>query len=293
MLLDEYGKWPETVKRIDSSAGKGAVRLTLGVDVGTTSTQAVAMAEKELVGYASIASGYDFAETAKAAVRKLLGDSGATMEDFSAVAATGFGRRNVAGAGKTINEIQCHAIGARFLFGPKVTTVVDLGAQNVIAIKLHKWDRVMKFELSDKCAAGMGRAIEVICDLLHIQITEIGEKSLSVEKDPEPVSTTCSNFAYPETVGLFRPGYREDAYTGNDVLAAFLFTHTWRILSTVGKLCPLDIGDIRVEPELGFTGGLAKNPGITKRLERELGCEALKSETDPILAGAIGAAILA
>jgi benzoyl-CoA reductase subunit A len=129
--------------------------------------------------------------------------------------------------------------------------------------------------------------------LLHIPIEEIGKKSLAAEKDPEPVSTTCFAFANTETIGLFRQGYKEDVYTESDVLASFLFAIAWRTLGTIGKLQPLDIGDIKVYGNLAFTGGLAKNVGVTKRIERELGVSALSSEIDPQLAGAIGAALLA
>jgi benzoyl-CoA reductase subunit A len=94
-------------------------------------------------------------------------------------------------------------------------------------------------------------------------------------------------------VGLFRQGFKEDRYSENDVLATHLFALAWRILSTIGKLQPLDVGDLTVYKEIAFTGGLAKNIGITKRLERELKVSALTSEYDPQLAGAIGAALLA
>jgi activator of 2-hydroxyglutaryl-CoA dehydratase len=81
--------------------------------------------------------------------------------------------------------------------------------------------------------------------------------------------------------------------TEGEVYASHLFAVAWRALGTIGKIQPLAVGDIRIYPELGFTGGLAKNPGITKRIERELGVTALTSEYDPMLAGAIGAALLA
>jgi benzoyl-CoA reductase subunit A len=53
------------------------------------------------------------------------------------------------------------------------------------------------------------------------------------------------------------------------------------------------VGRVQPEKEIAFTGGLAKNSGIIKRLEREMGMTALTSEYDPQLAGAIGAALLA
>jgi len=69
------------------------------------------------------------------------------------------------------------------------------------------------------------------------------------------------------------------------VLAAYLFAIAWRIHGTIGRVQP--------EKEIAFTGGLAKNSGIVKRLEKAMGMTALTSEYDPMLAGAIGAAIIA
>jgi benzoyl-CoA reductase subunit A len=223
-----------------------------------------------------------------------MADSGMGKANLNAVAAPGFGRRNVENATMTMDEVHCHGKGARFLFGPDVTTVVDLGAQTCKAIRLYSWDRVRDFMLNDICATGMGRNIEMICELLHVPITEIGEKSFQLEgKDPEPISTTCFLFADTETMGLFRPEYRAEPFTVNEVYAAHLFAVEWRIMGTIGKLSPLDVGDIKVYEKLGFTGGLAKNKGITKRLERDLKMTALESKYDPMLAGAIGAALLA
>jgi benzoyl-CoA reductase subunit A len=228
------------------------------------------------------------------AIEKAIGDLGMGTKDLNGgIVATGFGAVNVTGQTKRVDEIHSHAKGTRYLFGPTVATVVDLGGQTVKAIRLYDWDRVRDFKTSDKCATGFGRHIETVAELLQVPLTQMGEKSLAVENDPEPVSTTCYNFAFPEMIGLFRQGYKEERYSENDVLASYLFAITWRALSTIGKLAPLDIGDISVYEGLAFTGGLAKNKGVCARIERELGVSALTSETDPQLAGAIGAALLA
>jgi activator of 2-hydroxyglutaryl-CoA dehydratase len=89
------------------------------------------------------------------------------------------------------------------------------------------------------------------------------------------------------------PGFKEKDTESNEVLASYLFTIVWRALSTIGKIAPLDIGDIKLEEKVGFTGGLARNPGIIIRLERDLGIAAMAPKYDPMLAGAIGAALLA
>ena len=164
------------------------------------------------------------------------------------------------------------------MFGPAVKTVFDMGGHTAKAIKLYDWGAMRDFAVNDKCAVHMGWGIELLADLMQVPIAEMGERSLTVEKDPEPVSTTCYLFANTEAMGLFRTGATE-----SEVLAAYLFAVAWRLHGLFGRVQP--------SREIAFTGGLAKNPGIVKRIERELGITALTCDYDPQLAGAIGAAL--
>jgi predicted CoA-substrate-specific enzyme activase len=247
-----------------------------------------------MFGYASVHTGADFKNAAKNTLNAAIAGSTMTIEDITIIAGTGFGKKNIGFATKVFDEVQCHAKGARFMYGSDIRTVVDMGGQTVKAIRLFEWDRVRDFFFNDKCATGEGRNIEILCDLMHIGITEIGPKSMEAEKDPEPVSTTCWAFADTETLGLFgRPEFRAEKLSEAQIYASHLFAVAWRILGVIGKLAPLDVGEIKIDGGLAFTGGLAKNLGITSRIERELGVKAASSEYDPMLAGAIGAALLA
>ena len=49
---------------------------------------------------------------------------------------------------------------------------------------------------------------------------------------------------------------------------------------------------LKVEPDVVFTGGVAKNIGVVKALEENLGCQVFVP-TEPLLSGAIGAALIA
>lgn len=279
-MTQEYWGWPESRWTSMDIDWRKAKTITAGVDIGTTSSQAAIICDNLLFGYANLRTGPDYRESIGVAMEQALGTSGMKLADVHYIVGTGWGSQNVSFAQKTVDEINCHARGARFICGPAVRTVVDLGAQTCKAIRLYQWDRIRDFMINDKCATGMGRSIEVMADLMQISIEEMGERSLTVSKDPEPVSTTCYAFANTEAIGLFREGYTEA-----EVLAAYLFAIVYRIHGMVGRVTP--------EKELVFTGGLAKNPGITKRLEREMGMTVLTPQYDPQLAGAIGAALIA
>jgi predicted CoA-substrate-specific enzyme activase len=276
----EYGRWPETRWTSGDIDWKKAKNIAAGVDIGAVSSQAVIICDGEVYACANLRSSPKSKESARKVMERVLEGTGMGLKNVANIVATGFGSRGVTYAGKALNETVCHARAARFMFGPTVKTVLDMGGQTSKAIKLYGWDRISDVAFNDKCAMSMGWGIEILADLMHVPVTEMGEKSLAVKQDPEPVSTTCYVFANTEAVGMLRSGLPE-----NDVLASYLFAVAWRLQGLVGRINP--------EKEYAFTGGLAKNPGIVKRLERELGITALPSKYDPQLAGAIGAALLA
>ncbi|MDR1204453.1 MAG: benzoyl-CoA reductase, bzd-type, subunit Q, partial [Peptococcaceae bacterium] len=224
----EYWKWPEFTWKTGGGDWTRAAGLAAGIDVGTTSSQAVVLQDGKLCAAASVRTGADFKKSAASVFERVLEEGGITPGQIKAVGATGFGKRNAGYATNFFDEVLCIAKGARFLFGPSVRTVVDLGGQTVKAIRLHSWDRVRDFMMNDKCATGFGRNIEEMAETLQVPVTELGARSLDVEMDPEPVSTTCYSFANPETVGLFRTGFREKPSSENEVIAAYLFAVAWR-----------------------------------------------------------------
>jgi len=122
--------------------------------------------------------------------------------------------------------------------------------------------------------------MEVMADLLSVPIENVGEMSLDVDEEPPPVSSTCVVFAKSEASGLLRQGWPK-----NRVLAAYCAAMSHRVCALLER--------IGVEEKFAITGGIAKNPGIVKRIERELGVEGLKSDKDTQIAGAVGAALFA
>jgi len=51
------------------------------------------------------------------------------------------------------------------------------------------------------------------------------------------------------------------------------------------------ISRIGVENDFFITGGIAKNPGVVKRIEKLLGTKAVETKYDSQIAGALGAAL--
>jgi bzd-type benzoyl-CoA reductase Q subunit len=254
--------------------------ITAGVDVGSVSTQAVVLVDGAVYAFATMRTGASSPDSALKAMNWALRDTDLTLDRIHYVIGTGYGRVNVPFAQKTMTEIACHARGAHWLYGPTVRTVLDMGGQDCKAIRCDANGRVTGFLMNDKCAAGTGRGIEVIADLLQVPIEELGDLSLQVKKEPEPVSSTCVVFAKSEALGLLRKGWPK-----NEVLAAYCRAMAQRVCLLLQRL--------KVEKDLAITGGIAKNPGIVTRLEKMLGVKTLQPRFDAQIAGAVGAALFA
>ncbi len=275
----EYWRWDENNWVNPELDWRAAKIITGGVDVGSVSSQAVIMADGELYAYANTRTGYNSPESALNAMNWALeATDGMTMENFHFTTGTGYGRVKVPFANKAITEIACHARGANFMYGPTVRTVMDMGGQDLKAIRCDERGKVLSFLMNEKCAAGTGRGMEVIADLLEVPIQDVGRMSLAVDEEPPPVSNICVLFAKAEMMGLLKEGY-----SANQALAAYCSAMAYRVYT--------QIKEVDVQEDFVITGGIAKNIGIVKRLEKLLGVTSLKTEVDHQLAGAIGAAL--
>ncbi|MCW4022128.1 MAG: benzoyl-CoA reductase, bzd-type, subunit Q [archaeon] len=282
----EYWRWLEYKKVRPNMDPKKAKIITAGVDVGSVGSKAVIMLDGEIYAWSVMRTGSNSSDSAKKALGWAMEDTGLTLDDFHYIVGTGYGRVNVPMANRAITEIACHAKGANYIWGPTVRTVLDVGGQDVKAIKVDQNGKVVSFLMNDKCAAGTGRGMEVIADLLKIPIEDVGKVSLSVTEEPKPVSSTCVVFAKTEAVGLLRKGW-----TKEKVIAAYVRAMAIRMSELIEK--------VGCEKDFVITGGQSKNIGIVDRVEKILGVKRLpvpnleETGLDPASAGAIGAALFA
>lgn len=157
----EYWRWYESSwvnPEIQNWRGK---LITAGVDIGSTSTQAVVLVDGQVYAYSSIRTGNNSPESAMNAIHKALESTDLRIEDLAFTVGTGYGRVNVPFANKTVTEISCHARGANYIYGPTVRTILDMGGQDCKAIHCDEKGKVTSFMMNDKCAAGTGRGMEV------------------------------------------------------------------------------------------------------------------------------------
>ena len=286
---NNFWRWPEGIF-INTNIGweKGKI-ITAGVDVGSVSSQAVILVDGELYAFANTRTGSDSPDSARKAMGMALEKTDMKVENIDYCIGTGYGRINVPMAQQTITEIACHARGASYMYGPAVRTVMDIGGQDCKVISVDESGKVLNFMMNDKCAAGTGRGMEVFADLIGVPVWEIGPRSFRIEREPPIINSTCVVFAKSEVVGLLEQGMPE-----NDIMAAYCSAMAHRIIELLNRLV--------VQEKFVITGGIAKNVGVVKRLEKELGIKTMekvwqkkemrdKVPFDTQLAGAIGAAM--
>lgn len=276
----EYWKWEESNwKNPDIPDCSGSL-ITAGVDIGSTSTQAVILADGELYAYSSIRTGSNSPNSAIDAMKWAMDGTGLSLEDLRYTVGTGYGRVNVPFADKSVTEISCHARGANMIYGPSLRTILDMGGQDCKAIHCDEVGRVTSFMMNDKCAAGTGRGMEVIANLLSVHVEDIGKMSFMIDEEPPPVSSVCVIFAKTEATNLMRAGWSKEK-----VLAAYCHAMALRVARLLERN--------GMEEDFAITGGIAKNIGVVRRIERILGVRALETEMDQQIAGALGGAMIA
>jgi bzd-type benzoyl-CoA reductase Q subunit len=275
----EFWRWTESSWENPDINWKDARFITVGIDVGSVSSQSVIMADGQIFAYGNMRTGSDSPNSARNALKFALEATDMTEDRMDYCIGTGYGRVNVPFADRSITEIACHARGAYFIYGPQVRTVLDVGGQDIKAIQCDEKGKVTNFLMNDKCAAGTGRGMEVFADLLGVPINEVGDRSFEYQRDePEAVSSTCVVYAKSEATSLLRKGWSKE-----EVLAAYCRAMAEIIFSLVKK--------IGVKPEFAVTGGMAKNRGVMDRLMPMLGMDRMKTQWDTQIAGAVGAAL--
>jgi predicted CoA-substrate-specific enzyme activase len=252
--------------------------IVAGVDIGSSAAKAVILEDGNIIAASTIPTGVDSANTAQRVMENTLKASNLRMEDIQYAVSTGYGRVNVPFAKKNITEISCHARGVVSLL-PKVRTILDMGGQDCKAIQCDERGNVVKFVMNEKCAAGTGRYLERVASALDIPIQDIGGLSLQTVEGPVSISSYCAVFAQDDVILLVRQGKHL-----NDILAGVCEALAERTQNLILK--------IGIVEDFSICGGIAKNIGVVKRLERNLGVKA-SIAPEPQIAGALGAALFA
>lgn len=250
--------------------------LTVGIDIGSITAKAAVIKDGEVVSHTLILTGYNARNAADKLIETVMKDLGLQFSAFDKIISTGYGRSQVAFAHKTVTEITCHAKGAHYL-NPRVRSVIDIGGQDSKAISLNDRGRVKDFAMNDKCAAGTGRFLEVMARALEVELNDFGEFSLKADQ-PSKISSLCTVFAESEVISLISKGEKR-----SNIIAGIHESIAARVVAMAGR--------VGLAPPIMMTGGVARNIGVIKALERKTG-QSVAVSSKAQLTGAIGAALI-
>lgn len=252
--------------------------FVVGLDSGSTSTNAVAMNEaREIVASVVIKTGAKAGASAERAYHEVIERAGITPDQVACTIATGYGRVSIPFADENVTEISCHGRGAHY-FNPAVRTILDIGGQDSKAIHVNATGEVTDFAMNDKCAAGTGRFLEMIARSLEISLDELGPAALESKKHLE-IASMCSVFAESEVISLIANNEEKP-----DIAAGVCRAVAGKAYSLMRR--------VGLEGAYMMTGGVAQNPGVVRAVEELIG-EKLFICEDPEIVGATGAALLA
>ncbi len=249
--------------------------LTMGIDVGSTTSKCVILKEgTQLIASSLIPAGTGTSGPQRA-LDAALEQAGVDRSGITVLTATGYGRNSFKGADHVVSELSCHAIGAGALM-PGIRTVIDIGGQDAKVLRVGPSGKLESFLMNDKCAAGTGRFLEVMARILELDVSELAAMDEKAAGKVN-ISSTCTVFAESEVISQLANNVDlHDLVAG---IHASVAVRTAGLVRRLGVTAPV-----------GMTGGVARNDGVVRALEKELGVSISVSPLSQ-LAGAYGAAV--
>lgn len=256
------------------------MRLYLGIDIGSVSTNIVALDQ-----HSKVIQGL-YLRTRGQPVKillegmKQLAQLLPTSTEIVAVGTTGSGRYLagvMVGADAIKNEITAHAVAATMVV-PDVQTVLEIGGQDSKIIIMRQ-GIVTDFAMNTVCAAGTGSFLDQQASRLNIPITEFGQLALQ-SNIVVRIAGRCTVFAESDMIHKQQMGHSLP-----DIINGLCEALVRNYLNNVGK------GKEILSPVI-FQGGVAANTGIKAAFERALKIPVIVPSNHHIM-GAIGAAQLA
>lgn len=247
----------------------------VGIDIGSTASKIAIRGNKELEFV--LPTGWNSKETAFQIQEKLIDDYkiDVTSDEVKTIS-TGYGRVSVPYAQKTVTEITCHAKGVQALHNLGSCTIIDVGGQDTKIITL-KDGKVDDFIMNDKCSAGTGKFLEIMCNRLGLTIDELF--TFADKGNVLKISSMCTVFAESEIIGLMGDGNKRE-----DIAAGVVESVAIKVKQLATRHGLSD--------NIILTGGLSINPIFVRILQEHLG-QSVKAHEKGRYAGAIGAAVIA
>ena len=256
------------------------MKIYLGIDVGSVSTNVIAMDENDNILHTTYIRTHGNPLKSVQEGLTTISNKLSNTDEIIGVGVTGSARYLIAamvGSDIIKNEITAHAIAATHFY-PDVNTIIEIGGQDSKIILLDK-GIVTDFAMNNVCAAGTGSFLDQQATRLGIPIEHFGTRALESTNEVR-IAGRCTVFAESDMVHKQQLGY-----TINDIINGLCEALVRNYFSTVAK------GKNIKEPII-FQGGVAANIGIIRAFKNYLKKDVMIPQHYGVM-GAIGSAILA
>ena len=250
---------------------------TAGIDIGSAFSKGVILSDGDMAAFHILPSEGDYGSSSERVMKGLLVKAGLSIKNIMHVTSTGYGASKVSFSNQTANDITCQGRGISNL-SPSVRTAVDIGGQFTKVFKVDARGGISTFLLSDKCAAGSGRFLQIIARVLQVDLEDIGELSLRSKKIVD-FNTGCAVFAETEAISRVAEGAAAE-----DILAGLHRALSAKIESMIVRL--------GLEQDLALVGGGARDIGLVKSIEDKMHVDIFVPD-EPQIVAALGAALIA
>jgi len=266
--------------------GGGPIPAYLGLDIGSVSTNVVAIDEFGTVIHdVYLRTAGRPIEAVQQGLTEVAGHWGSRLQ-IQGVGTTGSGRELIAefvGADVVNDEITAHKTGAvhisSTLGGEPVDTIFEIGGQDSKFISIEN-GVVVDFAMNEACAAGTGSFLEEQAEKLGIGIKDEFAKLALSARNPSRLGERCTVFMERDVTGWLNKGE-----TVPNLVAGLAYSIALNYLNRVVR--GRKIGNV-----IYFQGGTAYNDAVTAAFASLLGKRITVPPYNGVM-GAIGMALIA
>ncbi len=274
-------------KEIKRGEAHGGDTCLLGLDVGSTTTKAVLVREKDMALLAAcyLRTKGDPVGAARDCYREISKQI-STNVLITALGVTGSGRQ-IAGlhalTPAVFNEIIAHAAAAVY-FNPDVDTIFELGGQDA-KYTLISHGAAVDYAMNEACSAGTGSFLEESCfESLKLKTEDIADIAFKSSSPPN-FSDQCAAFINSDIKTAIQEGFsREDIAAGLVYSVCLNYINRVKGSRSVGRkvfmqggvcynravptaMAALTGNEIVVPPEPGLMGAFGAVLEVKKRIE--------------------------
>ncbi|HEX3743039.1 MAG TPA: acyl-CoA dehydratase activase [Bryobacteraceae bacterium] len=267
-------------------AGDGPIPAYLGLDIGSVSTNVVAIDEFGTVIHdIYLRTAGRPIEAVQQGLAEMASRWGSRLQ-VCGVGTTGSGRELIAefvGADVVNDEITAHKTGAiqigKTLGGEPVDTIFEIGGQDSKFIAIEN-GVVVDFAMNEACAAGTGSFLEEQAEKLGIGIKGEFARLALAARSPSRLGERCTVFMERDVTGWLNKGE-----TVPNLVAGLAYSIALNYLNRV-------VRGRRIGNTIYFQGGTAYNDAVTAAFASLLGKKIIVPPYNGVM-GAVGMALIA